>query len=365
MRIIIFGLTVSSSWGNGHASLWRGMLRALAGQGHEIVFFEKTVSYYADTRDAWPIPTGVEVRFYDGIGDIVEGLAAESYRADVAMVTSYCPSGAEICRLLMKYVTGLTVFYDMDTPVTLRSLHQGAKVFYLPEEGLGAFDLVLSFTGGRALAELRSRLGAKRVQPLYGWVDGGCYRKVQPCAEYSSALSYLGTYAADRQPALQELLLKPADRYPAQRFFIAGAQYPDDFPWAPNIHFVRHLPPDLHPAFFCSGRATLNITRSAMKEFGYCPSGRLFEAAACGVPIVTDAWEGLEEFFEPGLEILRVETSQQVVQVLEMSDRELQQIADAAQTRVMEDHTAENRASQLIHILDNCRVASGRPSIAA
>ncbi|WP_263418612.1 CgeB family protein [Terriglobus albidus] len=341
------------------------MLTALARQGHEVVFFEKIVSYYADTQDAWPIPTGVELRFYDDLDDIAEKLPAEMHRADVAMVTSYCPSGAEVCHLVMEHAKGLTVFYDMDTPVTLQSLRRGSKMFYLPEEGLGAFDLVLSFTGGRALTDLRSRLGAKRVQPLYGWVDGRFYHQVQPCAEYSSALNYLGTYAADRQEALQELLLKPAQRCPGQRFFIAGAQYPADFPWAANIHFVRHLPPDLHPAFFCSGRATLNVTRGAMKEFGYCPSGRLFEAAACGVPIVTDVWEGLEEFFRPGIEILPVETSQQVTEMLEMSDRELRQIAGAAQTRVMENHTAESRACQLIHIFEDCHGTTAKSSIAA
>ncbi|MBW8856175.1 MAG: glycosyltransferase [Bradyrhizobium sp.] len=201
------------------------------------------------------------------------------------------------------------------------------------------------------------------MQALYGWADSHFYHRVQPCAEYSSALNYLGTYAADRQPALRELLLKPAQRCSGQRFFIAGAQYPDDFPWAANIHFVRHLPPDLHPAFFCSVRATLNVTRAAMKEFRYCPSGRLFEAAACGVPILTDAWEGLEEFFEPGIQILPVERSQQVTEMLEMSDREFQQIAIAAQTRAMENHSAESRACQLIHIFEDCRNTAGNCSV--
>ena len=351
MRFVIFGLCMSSSWGNGHATLWRGLVKALAKRGHAITFFERDVPYYAATRDDWKPPFGVELRLFrcwKDVEDEAEGLLNE---ADVAIVTSYCPDAVEASRLMQATSVDLRIFYDLDTPVTLNSLGSGVPVPYLPPAGLRDFDLVLSYTGGRALSELQSKLGARRVAPLYGWADPEAHVPAKPLEEFRSDLSYLGTYAADRQAALFELLIKPARLQPEKRFAIGGAQYPDDFPWSDNIFFVRHLPPALHPAFFCSSRLTLNVTRQAMAQYGYCPSGRLFEAAACGTPIITDWWEGLDSYFTPGTEILPVRSSDDVVRVLSLGDDKLQSIAEAARTRVLECHTAERRAEELEAIL--------------
>ena len=353
MHFVIFGLSVSSSWGNGHATLWRGLLAALARRGHSAVFYEKDVPYYAGARDGWEPPAGVRLRLYDSMQDIRAEASKELAHADLAVVTSYCGDGAAAARLVLDSAAKLKVFYDLDTPVTLDALDSGAPVAYLPEEGLSRFDLVLSFTGGRALDELQSKLGARRVAPLYGWVDPEIYRQVAPMEEFRSTLSYLGTYAADRQPAVIDLFVKPAEMRPVDRFVIGGAQYPQDFPWAANIYFVRHLPPWLHPAFYCSGRATLNVTRRAMAAYGYCPSGRLFEAAACGTPILTDTWEGLETFFTPGSEILLVRNAEDVLAALSLSDAELHTIGQAARTRALDEHTAMSRAVQLEQILES------------
>lgn len=353
MHFVIFGLTLSSSWGNGHATLWRGLLKALAGHGHTAVFYENDVSYYRDTRDGWQPPGGVRLRLYSQFDDIRPEAARELPDADVAMVTSYCPDGRFASRLLLDSPARLKVFYDLDTPVTLDALRSGAPVIYLPETGLAGFDLVLSYTGGRALEELQSRLHAQRVAPLYGWVDPEIHRPAQPVEEFRSTLSYLGTYAADRQPALMELFVQPAHVRGADRFVIGGAQYPQDFPWADNIYFVRHLPPWLHPAFFCSGRATLNVTRRAMADYGFCPSGRLFEAAACGTPILTDTWEGLDTFFVPGTEILPVSNTAGVLEALALSDAELHCIGQAARERTLAEHTAACRAEELERILES------------
>ena len=351
MRFVIFGLTLSSSWGNGHATLWRGLLRALARRGHRIIFFEKDVAYYANTRDGWEPPAGVHLHLYDTLESIRSAARLELQQSDVAIVTSYCPEGAAVARLLIESAAWLKVFYDMDTPVTLDALRAGEPVSYLPEEGLAAFDLVLSYTGGRALDELHSHLGARRVLPLYGWVDPEVYRPALPMEEFRCALSYLGTFASDRQPALEELLMRPAQLRPAERFVIGGAQYPESFPWMKNLYFVRHLPPALHPSFFCSGRATLNITRRAMAQYGFCPSGRLFEAAACGAPILTDTWQGLNKFFVPGEEVLPVASTDDVLRVLSLSDRELRMVAEAGRNRTLEKHTASNRAIELENLL--------------
>lgn len=347
MHFVIFGLTVSSSWGNGHATLWRGLLKAMGRRGHTVTFYEHDVPYYSETRDNWAAPSGVKVRIFDSFQAIRSELLRELAGADVALVTSYCPDGPAVAKLIFDSRVAVSAYYDLDTPVTLGSLRSGAPVPYLPKEGLAQFDIVLSYTGGRALSELRTRLCAQAVAPLYGWVDPEAHAPATPQQDLRCTLSYLGTYAADRQPALEELLVQPARRLPQDRFMLAGAQYPDTFPRSENLVFVPHLPPGLHPAFFSSSRITLNVTRRAMAEYGFCPSGRLFEAAACGTPIVSDVWAGLDTFFAIGTEILPVGTRDDVVAALSLSDRELAAIAEAARTRTLTHHTAEHRVAEL------------------
>jgi spore maturation protein CgeB len=247
----------------------------------------------------------------------------------------------------------LRVFYDLDTGVTLARVRNREPVPYLPLDGLGGFDVVLSYTGGRALAALRECLGARRVAPLYGSVDPDAHRpsaasEVLPRGH----LSYLGTYAADRQQRLEELFIEPARRRPDRRFVIGGSQYPADFPWTQNIYYVSHMPPPLHPAFYSSSTLTLNVTRAAMADFGYCPSGRLFEAAACGTPILSDTWEGLDAFFEPGREILVARTTDEALAALDVSPEELLRLARAARERTLAEHTAECRARDLEGIIE-------------
>jgi spore maturation protein CgeB len=288
MKLVIFGLTVTSSWGNGHATLWRALCKALAQRGHDVVFFERDVSYYALNRDLLELPHG-ELCLYAAWQDALPLARWHLSDADAAMVTSYCPDGIAASDLVLEAAVPVRTFYDLDTPVTLARLEAGETVDYIGPRGLSEFDVVLSYTGGRALAELQRRLGARWVVPLYGSVDPDSYRRTDGAARYRADLSYMGTYAADRQPVLEQLLVEPARRLPERRFLIGGAQYPAAFPWTSNIFFVRHVPPGEHPAFYSSARLTLNITRAAMAQMGYCPSGRLFEATACGAPVLSDA----------------------------------------------------------------------------
>lgn len=347
MKFVVFGLTISSSWGNGHATLWRGLGRGLAKAGHRLTFFERDVAYYANTRDLYDLPGG-DLQFYQEWED-VRGLAEGEIRsADVAIVTSYCPDALAAAELILSASRPVRLFYDLDTPVTLSHLSRGEAVPYIGPRGLGDFDLVLSYTGGMALDELRNRLGAREVAPLYGHVDPEAHRRVEPMHAYRSDLSYIGTFAADRQEKLEALFVEPARRRPLRRFVIAGAQYPPDFPWSSNIYFVRHLPPSEHPAFYSSSRLTLNVTREAMASMGWCPSGRLFEAAACGTAMLSDDWDGLDQFFEPDREILVTTTPDQVVDALDMDDAEVRRIGAAARERVLSEHTSEHRVRDLI-----------------
>jgi spore maturation protein CgeB len=319
VKIVIFGLTISSSWGNGHATLWRGLCKALIQRGQHVVFYERTVPYYAAMRDLDQVPGG-RLELYDDWESIRWRAASDLNDADVAIITSYCPDSLEANRLVLEQSRALRVFYDLDTPVTLARLDAGESVAYIAESGLRDFDLVLSYSGGQALAEFRTRLGARRVAPLYGHVDPDMHH--------------------------------PAQMHADCRFLIGGAQYPAHFPWSPNIYFVRHLPPAEHAAFFCSSRLTLNVTRRAMVERGWCPSGRLFEAAACGTPIVSDAWEGLDAFFRPNEEIIIAAASADVTTALEIDEQELKKMARRARERVLEEHSSRRRADQLLQLLE-------------
>lgn len=350
MRICIFGLTVSSSWGNGHATLWRGLLRALSADGHEVTFFEKDVPWYASHRDD-SSPEGCRLELYVDWEEVAPRARAAIARSDVAMVTSYCPDALAASEEILGQRRALRVFYDLDTPVTLDRLRAGERVEYVGSQGLGRFDLVLSYTGGRALDALRERLGAREVAPLYGSVDPERHRPAPPQPQYEADLSYMGTFAADRQQTLEALMLAPARLLPDKRFLIAGAQYPADFPWGPNIFFVRHLPPGEHPAFFASCALTLNVTRRAMAQMGDCPSGRLFEAAACGATLLSDHWDGIERFFEPGTELLLARRTEEAVEALSISPAERKRIAEAARRRVLRQHTNVHRARELVDLL--------------
>ncbi len=363
MKIVIFGLSISSSWGNGHATLWRGLCKALARRQHRVVFFERDVPYYAAHRDLREIAGGSLVLYAEWDGAVIRRAQVELAGADVGIVTSYCCEGIAAADLVCSSAC-VSIFYDLDTPVTLQQVRTGETVPYIGERCLKDFDLVLSYTGGAALAELKTRLLARRVAPLYGSVDPDLHRPAPPNRRYRSDLSYLGTYAKDRQAALEALFVEPARRLPGNKFLIGGALYPYSFPWRENIFFTRHLPPAEHPAFFSSSRLTLNVTRQAMASMGYCPSGRLFEAAACGAPILSDQWDGLDRFFEPGREILLARTTEDAINALEQPPERLEKLARAARERTLDQHTADHRAREFEAILDAVRTDASRDGAA-
>ena len=360
MKLVVFGLAISSSWGNGHATLWRGLTRALAERGHFVVFFERDVPYYAAHRDLWTLEAG-RLHLYEAWTEVEAIAARELADADAAIVTSFCPDAQCAERLIADGECGRRVFYDLDTAVTLDRLDRGEPVPYIGPQGLAGYDLVLSYTGGRSLHQLEQRLGARRTAPLYGSVDPVAHQPVSPVDLFRADLSYLGTYADDRQDGVDRLFLGPARQRPARRFVLGGSQYPDDFPWTPNLFYMRHVAPEYHPAFYCSSRLTLNVTRRAMADTGYCPSGRLLEAAACGAPILSDEWEGLDAFFTPGEEILVAHDTMDALGALECGDGELASIARAARERTLAEHTAAHRALELELLLEDERRVGNHP----
>lgn len=360
MKITVFGLTISSSWGNGHATPYRALLRALHRMGHQVHFFEKDVPYYQLRRD-FDSCDYCNLTLYQDWQQIRRVALEEAAESDVVMTASYLPEGAQINDEVLDLGRPLRVFYDLDTPVTLANMEKHG-VDYLRPEQIADFDLVLSFTGGKALQELEHRYGARMVRALYGCVDPDDYCRIEPCQDYVCDLSYMGTYAPDRQQKVDGLFLEPARRHPEKQFLLAGALYPWDWEWRwpANVHRIEHVAPCNHPKLYSSSRITLNITRGDMASWGWCPSGRFFEAAACETPLITDWWEGLDCFFDVVHDLRVVSRPEHVEQALTMADSELRELARHARQRTLDDHTGRVRAMQLLqHLEEASSVCSG------
>jgi spore maturation protein CgeB len=344
LSIVILGLTITSSWGNGHATTYRALVRELSRRGHRVTFLERDVPWYASNRDMATLPWG-QVRLYRGLEQLEGELADTLRQADVVLVGSYVPDGVEVGRRVLELATGTTAFYDIDTPVTLAALRRG-ECTYLTAELVPRYDLYLSFTGGPVLQELERTWGAPLARALYCSCDPEQHRPVEEPVRWD--LGYLGTYSADRQPALERLMLEAARAWPAGRFVVAGPQYPESLAWPRNVERVQHLAPPEHPGFYGAQRFTLNITRADMVRVGYSPSVRLFEAAACGVPIISDVWPGLESIFEPGRELLLSRSAEETLRyVRELPEAERQALSQRARARVLAEHTAAHRAESL------------------
>ena len=343
MRIAIFGLSITSAWGNGHATTYRALVRALARLGHRVSFYERQQPWYAAHRDL-PNPDFCSVTLYDNLVALDRSLGGH-IAADLVIVGSYVPEGARLAEWALGRARGFTAFYDIDTPVTLAKLARGS-CSYLTPALIPEFDLYLSFTGGPILDRLQRVYGARRAQPLYCSVDAEHYRPLATLPRFD--LGYLGTYSDDRQPKLEALLNEPARRWPEGRFCAAGAQYPDTLAWPANVAHIEHLSPAEHARFYNEQRFTLNVTRAEMVASGHAPSVRLFEAAACGVPIISDEWHGLEQFFSPGTEVLIARSGEDTLRFLrELPPGDARAIGMRARERVLARHTGEHRARQL------------------
>ncbi len=351
MKLVVFGLSISSSWGNGHATTYRALLRAFAARGHEVTFREWDAPWYAANRDH-PSPSYCDLKLYPAWDDVAEEAVAEAREADAVIVGSYVNEGPRVIDALAEAGVEPLFFYDIDTPVTVAALRSGGAG-YLRRDQVPFFARYLSFTGGPFLHEvLEEELGAREARPLYCSVDGSRYHPVEPDPAFACELAYMGTYAADRQPVLERFLLRVADALPERRFIVAGPQYPRDVKWPRNVRHLTHLPPSRHPAFYSSAGWQLNATRADMVAAGWSPSVRLFEAAACGAAMISDRWPGIESFFTPGKEILLPRTTEEVVDVLlatHPDDRRA--IGAAARRRILAEHTAEHRAGELEALL--------------
>jgi spore maturation protein CgeB len=340
MRIVFLGLSVTSSWGNGHATNYRGLMRALSDRGHDVLFLERDVPWYASQRDM-PEPPWGHTELYGSLEELRDSHEESVRDADLVVVGSYVPEGVAVGDWVQETARGVPAFYDIDTPVTLAKLARGDYEYLEPRQVAG-YELYLSFTGGPTLGRIERDLGAPRARAFHCLVDPEGYFPEDVSPRWD--LGYLGTYSDDRQPALDNLLLEPARRDPRLRAVVAGPKYPDEIDWPPNVERIEHLPPAQHRAFYGAQRITVNVTRADMVRAGWSPSVRLFEAAACATPVVSDPWAGLAEIFP---EVLIAHGPDEVAAALALSDGELRAIGEQVRARVLREHTAEQRALEL------------------
>jgi spore maturation protein CgeB len=348
MKLVVLGLTLSSAWGNGHATTFRALLSAFAARGHDVLFLERDKPWYAEHRDL-PHPEFCELRYYQSVAELDDWQEVIA-EADAVMVGSYVPDGVAVGAFVQKNARGIACFYDIDTPVTLAKLARG-DYEYLDPSLIPGYDIYFSFTGGPTLVRLEQEFDSPRARALYCSVDAERYQPLP--VEKRWDLTYLGTYSDDRQPTLERLLIETARRSPDKRFAVAGPQYPASIDWPPNVERIEHLPPAEHAGFYSASRFTLNVTRADMIAAGWSPSVRLFEAGACGTPIISDRWDGIEDVLEPGRAIILADTTEDVIAAL---DQDATRFGEAAREAVLSAHTAEWRAAQLEKDLTQARV---------
>lgn len=357
MKIVVYGLTITSAWGNGHATTYRALLKALARRGHRITFVEKDVEWYRGNRDM-PVPEFCKVRLYEDWQQEEHALIGLAAGADAIVIGSYFPDAIAATLALASVNRGPLLFYDIDTPITIAQLRERGRCDYLETSLIPFYAAYLSFSGGPTLQELETRFGSPRAIPFYCSVDPELYCPHPNRAEYRCDLSYLGTYASDRQPKLLDLLNGSAELLPDRGFLVAGPMYPQDVPWQPNVKRIAHVAPPDHPGFYSSARFTLNLTRADMVQAGYSPSVRLFEASACGATILSDDWAGLPDLLTPGEEILLPRNAAEVADILiGLSDTERIRIGQRARERILSEHTSAHSAAQFEGIVAECSAA--------
>ncbi len=360
MRIVILGHSITSSWGNSHAVAYRCLARELSGLGHEVLFLERDLLQHAKNRDM-PRPPSCRACLYGSVAELRERFFDDIRTADCVIVGSYVPEGAKVGELITSAASGVTVFYDLDAPVTLARLKEG-RCGYLNRKLVRNYSIYISSTSGPILERFERELGSPMARPLYCPADTENYYPEAVTDRRIWDMGYMGTYSSDRQKPLEELMLRAARKLKTRTFVVAGPQYPEDITWPVNLQRLEYLPQDMHRRFYNCQKFTLNITRADMKKAGYSPPMRLFEAAACGTPIISDLWEGLSEIFEPGREILISRSAEETMDyLLYTPERERVKLGIKARERVLGFHTAAHRAKELENYINEVSGAARLP----
>jgi spore maturation protein CgeB len=374
MKLAIFGSSVVSAYWNGAATYYRGMCAALHARGHQIRFVEQDIYDRQQHRDFPHDPPYCEVRVVSGWEALERELHAAVAWADLI---AKCSNTGAFDREMEAWLAGPAtppaarestrrppvVFWDVDAPATLAECFQPAS--YL-RRLIPGFAAVFTYGGGERVVQSYQALGARRVLPIYNAVDPQEYAPAAPAPDLACDLLFVGSRLPDREARFHHFFLEAARRAPSYRFLLGGPGW-DDLVLPPNVRYLGYCPIPLHPVLNCSARLVLNLNRDSMAATGYSPPTRLFEAAACGACLVTDAWDGIDEFFTPGEEILIADGPEEIVRYLStITPEQAQAIGARARRRALREHTYASRAALFERMAQELIAAgSARQSAAA
>lgn len=347
LEIAFFGSSIVSAYWNGAATYYRGIVKALHKMGHHITFYEPDIYQRQEHRDI-PDPEWCSVKVYEAREAVLEDLMKQAANADVIIKASGV--GAYDQWLEQKVVQlknehNLVIFWDVDAPATLERIDNDPQDPF--KSVVGQYDLILTYGGGNPVVEAYQQIGAQGCIPIYNGLDTDSHYPVASDPKFNCDLAFLGNRLPDREQRVEEFFIEPARKLPDLEFILGGSGW-DDKPLSSNVKYLGHVYTKDHNAFNCTPRAVLNISRDSMARFGFSPATRVFEAAGAGACIITDYWEGIETFFEPGKEILVASSGKEVIQLLEdLSPEKAKEIGRAALGRVLSEHTYAHRASLL------------------
>jgi spore maturation protein CgeB len=346
MRIAFYGSSLLSSYWNGAATYYRGLLAALSRLGYDITFYEPDAFDRQAHRDIEP-PSWARVQVYPATAEAVRAVLAESATADIVIKASGVGVfDDELLKGITDFASpdALRIFWDVDAPATLTEMR--ADPMNPVRQALRALDLVLTYGGGAPVVDSYTGLGARHCVPVYNALDPETHYPVAPDIHFESDLSFLANRMPDREARARAFFLEPASRLPDKIFLLGGSGW-KDAAVPPNVRLPGHVGTDRHNAFNVSARAVLNVARDSMAETGFCPATRVFEAAGSGACLITDAWEGIEHFLAPGREVLVARDGRDVAEyVSTLSAETARAIGNAARTRVLAEHTYAQRAGQ-------------------
>jgi spore maturation protein CgeB len=352
-KIAFFGSSLVSTYWNGAATYYRGILEILHDYGYSITFYEPDILNRQANRDIED-PHYCSVVVYQPEDQALKSCLLEALEADIIIKASgvgIFDEQIESFILKKRSAHQQIFFWDVDAPATLEGLIRNSDNYFL--DLVPEFDHILTYGGGKRVQDTYSRFGARRVTPIYNAYSPDTHFTVDKNPTYEADLAFLGNRLPDREHRVDEFFFRVAEALPSRKFILGGSGW-EDKPMPPNVTYIGHVSSNDHNAFNCSPLAILNISRESMAEYGYSPATRIFEAAGAGSCIITDGWMGVSFFFEPEAEILVVANRDQLVQTLSALDqKKANDVGRAAQRKASETHTYQHRAEQLLEIFDN------------
>ena len=344
MNIAFFGSSLLSAYWNGAATYYRGMIRALAQRGHLVTFYEPDAYERQAHRDIDP-PNWARSVVYANEPDAMRFCLGQARGADVIIKASgvgVFDAELEAGVLEQKRASNLVLFWDVDAPATLERVQSDVADPF--RALIPRYDAILTYGGGAPVQDAYAMLGARACVPIYNALDEATHHPVARDERFAGALGFLGNRLPDREARVEEFFWKPASQCEPETFLLGGAGW-DDHACGANTKYLGHVYTRDHNAFHLTPRLALNISRDSMARFGFSPATRVFEATGAGACLISDWWEGIEQFFEPGSEILVARSGEEVAAfVREIDEAHARRIGDAALRRALGEHTYAQRA---------------------